>query len=304
VFEGSASAEFSANVEFNKMLATPVETGFPTVWLGDPIAIKEPTVVTFRPYSGANLLLLGQSEEAALATLTSAFVALATRLRPSSPGVITMLDGTPDDSEYADHLRRVSYAIGLPTASKTRAELPAAIHQLALEVDRRLKNEVTERSPRFLIIHGLQRLRELRKAEDDFGYGRRGEKVASPAEEFGTILREGPAVGVHIIAWCDSITNLTRAVDRAGMREFNLRVLFQMNPNDSAQLIDTPAASKLGRNRALYIEEGLERPEKFRPYGLCRFDWLRKVGETLALEESNETPPASEPISEGAALTS
>jgi hypothetical protein len=304
VFEGSASAEFAANVEFNKMLATPVETGFPAIWLGDPIAIKEPTVVTFRPYSGANLLLLGQSEEAALATLTSAVVALTARLRPSSPGIITILDGTPDDSEYADHLRRVSYAIGLPSASKTRAELPAAIHQLALEVDRRLKNEVTERSPRFLIIHGLQRLRELRKAEDDFGYGRKGEKVASPADEFSTILREGPAVGVHIIAWCDSITNLTRAVDRAGQREFNLRVLFQMNPNDSAQLIDTPAASKLGRNRALYIEEGLERPEKFRPYGSCRFDWLRKVGETLALQESDETQAPPEPISEGAALTS
>jgi len=303
VFEGSASAEFSANVEFNKLLATPVETGFPAIWLGDPIAIKEPTVATFRAYSGTNLLLLGQSEEAALATLTSAFVALTVRLRPSSLGIITILDGTPDDSEYADHLRRVSHAIGLPSASATRAELPGAVHRLAVEVDRRINGGVSD-GPRFLIVHGLQRLRELRKADDDFAYGRRGEKTVSPAEEFATILREGPAVGVHVIAWCDSMTNLTRAVDRAGLREFSLRVLFQMSPNDSAQLIDTPAASKLGRNRALYIEEGLERPEKFRPYGLCRFDWLLQVGTTLALQESDEPQAPPEPINEGAALLS
>jgi hypothetical protein len=302
VFEGTATAEFAGNVEFIRMLSTPVETGLPTVWLGDPIAIKEPTRTMFRTYSGANLLLLGQSEEAALATLTSAFVALAARLRPTSSGILTILDGTPDDSEYADHLRRVSFAVGLTTASKTRAELPAAIHELAVEVDRRLKDASAGRSPRFLIIHGLQRLRELRKAEDDFGFGRRGEKALSPADEFATILREGPAVGVHVVAWCDSIANLARAVDRSGMREFSMRVLFQMNPNDSAQLIDTPAASKLGRNRALYVEEGLERPEKFRPYGLCRMDWLRKVGETLALEERNEALPSPEPISEGDAL--
>ena len=302
VFEGSASAEFAKNIEFNTMLETPAETGFPTIWLGDPIAIKEPTAATFRPYSGANLLLLGQSEEAALATLTAAFVALSVRLRPSSPGIITILDGTPDDSEYAEHLRRVSFAMGLPAASKSRAELPAAIHQLALEVDRRLKNEATERSPRFLVIHGLQRLRELRKADDDFGYGRKGEKAASPADEFATILREGPSVGIHVIAWCDSITNLTRAVDRAGMREFAMKILFQMNPNDSAQLIDTPAASRLGRNRALYVEEGLERPEKFRPYGLCRMDWLRMVGETLALEESIVSEVENPPMNEDAEL--
>ena len=32
----------------------------------------------------------------------------------------------------------------------------------------------------------------------------------------------------------------------------------------------------------MYIEEGTERPEKFRPYGLPAFTWLRQVGEQLA----------------------
>ena len=143
-----------------------------------------------------------------------------------------------------------------------RAELAATISAFAAQVDGRLNGTIAERAPRFLFVHGLHRLRELRKAEEDFGYGRRGEKTVSPGDQFAAILREGPAVGVHVIAWCDSVMNLTRAVDRQGMREFTLRVLFQMSANDSAQLIDTPAASRLGRTRALFVEEGTERPEE------------------------------------------
>lgn len=304
VFEGTATAELSANVALDRMLDAPTETGVPVVWLGDPVAIKEPTAAVFRPHSAANLLLIGQQEEGALGTMTATVMSLAVRLRPSGPGAITVLDGTPDDSEYADHLSRVCHALGVPTAYVGRADLPAAVRSLAAEVDLRIKGESADRAPRFLLIHGLQRFRELRKADDDFGYSRRGDKAASPADDFGTILREGPAVGVHVIGWCDTITNLTRAVDRAGMREFGMRVLFQMNPNDSAQLIDTPAASRLGRTRALYVEEGLERPEKFRPYGLCRFDWLRQVGTRLALGEADEPSDDPEPIGESAALTS
>ena len=89
--------------------------------------------------------------------------------------------------------------------------------------------------------------------------------------------------------------NLTRAVERQGMREFTLRVLFQMSANDSAQLIDTPAASRLGRTRALYVEEGTERPEKFRPYGLPGDGWLREIGATVGLRH----PPISTEPEEG-----
>ena len=53
-----------------------------------------------------------------------------------------------------------------------------------------------------------------------------------------------------------------------------MRVLFQMSATDSSTLIDSPAASQLGRNRALFLHEEQERPEKFRPYGLPSQEWL------------------------------
>jgi hypothetical protein len=53
-----------------------------------------------------------------------------------------------------------------------------------------------------------------------------------------------------------------------------MRVVFQMSAEDSANLIDTPVASKLGPYRALFYSEDEGRLEKFRPYGIPEIGWL------------------------------
>ena len=47
-----------------------------------------------------------------------------------------------------------------------------------------------------------------------------------------------------------------------------------MSADDSSNLIDTPAASKLGHYRALFHSEELGGLEKFRPYDLPETAWL------------------------------
>jgi len=61
------------------------------------------------------------------------------------------------------------------------------------------------------------------------------------------------------------------------MREFDNRILFQMSAADSSNLIDSPAANKLGMNRALAYSEEQGTTEKFRPYGLPTGDYLDHV---------------------------
>ena len=68
-----------------------------------------------------------------------------------------------------------------------------------------------------------------------------------------------------------------------------MRVLFQMSPTDSGQLLDSPPASKLGPHRALFYSEEQNRLEKFRPYGLPSDDWLQQVGEHLARRGAGPT---------------
>ena len=107
---------------------------------------------------------------------------------------------------------------------------------------------------------------------------------------FATVLRDGPPVGVHTVVWCDSVNNLNRTLDRQGLREFENRILFQMSANDSSTLIDLPAASKLGENRALYYSEEENRIEKFRPYGLPEAEWLEKVKARFAARPVPDVP--------------
>ena len=285
VFEGNTASELAKNAPLNQILASSETPSVKVLaaWLGEPVAIKEPTVALFRPQSAANLLALGQQEDTARNVFAAVMIGLAVQLA-GSPGeapFFTLLDGTPDDVDDADALRSLARQLPVPTATPGRSDLPAALAMLAGEFEKRQRGETGDRSPRFLFVFGVQRFRELRKAEDDFGFRRGGDREASPAERFAILLREGPAFGIHTILWCDSLTNLQRSVDRQGLKEFGLRVLFQMSPTDSSTLVDSPIASRLGRNRALFVMEEQERPEKFLPYGWPDKDWLAGVADSL-----------------------
>jgi len=103
----------------------------------------------------------------------------------------------------------------------------------------------------------------------------------NPAKLFPNILREGPDVGVHTLVWCDTLTNLNRTLDHRALREFTLRVVMQMSAQDSRNIVDVEAASKLGDHQALYCNEEEGRLERFRPYALPDEDWLRAIGDRL-----------------------
>ena len=142
----------------------------------------------------------------------------------------------------------------------------------------------------FVVVFGLHRFRDLRKAEDDYGYGRKGDKAATPSDQFIALIKDGPAVGVHVIVWVDSLTNFNRSLERQMLKEFGQRILFQMSAADSSNLLDTPAASRLGRNRALLTQEEQDRPEKFRPYGLPGLEWVRRMCEAWPDQTAVEVP--------------
>jgi hypothetical protein len=311
VFEGNIPAVIGNNPLLARLPRKGGEAPTPpSAWLGDAVAIKDPTAAVFRMHSGSNLLMIGQHEESALALMAASLVALNVQVSASlsrereetapesppadaggSPGKrlgFMVLDGTPEESDLADYLRKAAAALHLDGAVVERFEMQAALADLAGEIERRQKGEAADRTPRFLFVHGLQRFRELRKTEDEYSFGRRGEKAATPGDLFGTILRDGPPVGVHSLVWCDTLTNLNRALDRPTLREFAMRVLFQMSAADSSHLIDAPLAAKLGRNRALFVQEELERPEKFRPYGLPELAWLRQFGGERKLTAMSE----------------
>jgi hypothetical protein len=281
VFEGNAPAE----LERNPLLARALEQGPEAApggcpaWLGEAIAIKDPTAAVFRPQTGSHLLLVGQHDEAARALLVSALVSLAVQ-QPSARFLV--LDGAAPHEPSYGYFKEATKGWPQPVELVERAGLAAALAGLAEEMNQRLKGASADRSVRYVLINGLQRYREFRRSDDDMGFGRRGaERTVSPLEHLQALLRDGPAVGIHLLIWCDSLVNVMRSLDRQGLRECGQRVLFQMSAADSSHLLDSPLASRLGRNRALYHNDELEQPEKFRPYGLPSPAWLAEVGRRL-----------------------
>jgi len=297
VFEGNAPAQLDGNVALAELArGQRAATGPPRAWLGESVSIKDPAAATFRPQSGSNLLIVGQNEQAAVGVLAASAVSLAAHIRRAQgaasegalPGArVFVLDGAPAGSAESAMLRELAAVDKETIALHGWREMGALVGSLAEEVTRRSALGNSQAPPVFLVIYGLQRFRDLRKQEDDFGFGRLGEaRPPSPAAQLAEILREGPSLGVHTLVWCDSLNSVNRAFDRRSLTEFEMRIAFQMSGADSSLLLDTPIAAKLGPYRALYASEEEGCLEKFRPYSFPTGDWLAWMAQSLERAES------------------
>jgi S-DNA-T family DNA segregation ATPase FtsK/SpoIIIE len=290
VFEGNAPADVSKNEFLSDLLRAPAWPASPKTcrcWLGDAIAIKDPTMAQFRAQSGNNLILIGQYEHASLGILSTALISLAAQqpfdaARPDACSRFYILDGSAEDDPNAGFFNRLTGAVPHPVKVGGYREMAGIISELAQEVDRRQKENDTAAPSLYLIVYGLQRFRDLRKADDDFSFSRAADDKPNPAKQFTTILTEGPSTGVHALVWSDSFNNVQRSLERQTLREFEMRVVFQMSAGDSSALIDSPLASKLGMHRAFFHSEEQGKLEKFRPYGLPTDAWLQWVKDRLA----------------------
>ena len=280
VFEGNVPADVTSNERLAELITEPAWAAPPAVseaWLGQPVAIKGPTAALFSRRSGSNLMVVGQREETALALTATSLVSLAAQHKDAS---FWIFDGTADDGPQAGYLAQLAKTLNHDVRLVTWRDVAEALTRLS-EILGSRQSTRDEGPPVFITIHGLQQFRELKRGDDlAFSFGD-SDAAPSPAGQFGELLREGSSVGMHVLLWCDTATNLERAVDRQGLREFENRVLFQMSATDSTNLIDTPGASKLGLHRALFCHEARGVVEKFRPYALPTEEWLAQVREHL-----------------------
>ncbi|MBI2807649.1 MAG: cell division protein FtsK [Planctomycetes bacterium] len=278
VFEGSAPAEMAQNQLLRNAWREPVKPMSTwTAWLGDAVAIKDPTAAIFRKQSGSNVMILGQQEELAISLLLASVIGLSAQADPALPEpTIHLVIGQALDAVSEALVNQLAQV--LPIRLWPQRELGAMLNHLAEEIDQR---GAMGGPPHFLFIYGLHRLRDLRRPDDDFGYSKKGEEK-TPFRQFTHVLKEGPPVGVFTVLWCDTLANLQRSIDRPTMREFDQRILMQMSSADSSTLMDNPAAAKLGPQRALFYAEDQGTIEKFRPYSLPDVEWVRSLTQERA----------------------
>ncbi len=162
VFEGNAPADPARN----ELLTVVLEHGrperapaAPLLWLGEAVAIKDPTAVLLRRQSGANLLVVGQNEGAALGMFATGLVSLAAQHPASDEGRASfyVFDGAQHASEESASLARLATLTSDTVRVVASRELPAAVGQLSAELARRQSAAETPFAPVYVFAYGLQR---------------------------------------------------------------------------------------------------------------------------------------------------
>ena len=292
VFEGNVPADPRDNHALQQFLSDPggQTVREPTIWLGSSVRIEPPTELTFRRQAGNHLLIVGQEDPFGI--LATALVALVAQGRRTAsqgqqhPIPWTLLDGARPGTASHQAWPRLMEALQL-AAMGCQAQVvgpggtTAVVEQLADEVARRGQDARGDHPPLYLVIYDLAQFRDLRRGEDDFSFYTAGSQPVPIDRRFRELVHEGPAVGVHLLVWCDSYNSLTRSIDRLTLRDIDYRIVLPMNAADSSSLIDSPAGGRLGKNRALFYRDDLGTHAKFRPYQRPTPEWLTWVAERL-----------------------
>jgi len=286
VFEGNEAARIEGclplqqNIQSDRWLINPKSADG---WLGEPIAIKPPATARFRRQGGSNLLIVTRDEQQGVGTVLAALVSLLTQYEPGAAKFFIM-NMTTADSEWNELPDSIKDLFPHEIQLVGRRNLVSVLQSLATLADERANEEHSSFQEVFLLFLGLHRARDLRDEYDGASsYFKSGDDATPDAKAlFAKVMREGPESGIHVIAWCDAYSNVTR-IDRRLIGEFAMRVAGAMSSDDSQHVIDDSLASKLDRpHRAILFDE--ERPgqlEKFRPYAIPEIDWFRSMGEKL-----------------------
>lgn len=279
VFEGNEPAKLEKCKKLREFIHNsvyPAKTKATYAWVGEPTSIRDEVSVRFRRQGGSNLLALLREESEGVGVMTAALLSLVNQHKPNDAKFFILNIATAEEpwEELADKLADM-----LPHQIKVvkRRGTVELIKDLWDEVKRRITEPESPSITNYLFIIGLHRARELRQDAEPIDRVRY-------SELFGSLLREGPEAGLHVLAWCDSYANLSRVISSKQMNEFALRIAGPMNDGDSSKFIDDTAAAKLDKpHRAIFYDD--ERPgylEKFRPYGIPEESWLSNVTKQLS----------------------
>lgn len=283
VFEGSSLADLRNNMLLRTAALNEPrpENAAPHIWMGEPNAIKGPTEVEFTRQAGANLLVIGHRGDTEIAMCCASILSLAAAHAPSD-FAIKILDGTRADAPARERLLLLAKSLPYDIEIADYRRGTELIVDLAAQMKQRQEPGAPIGKHTFFMVLGLEKFRMLRQ-EDEYAFSSRDDSAGPSASKgFTDLLTEGPNAGIHTLLWCDTLSNLNRALSRKTLREFEMRVLFQLSQSDSSELIDSPAANRLGMYNALLYSAQSGQIEKFRPYAAPDKDLIAEFGNMLS----------------------
>ncbi len=270
VFEGHKPAVWDEKSIALAISELRMDEGSVPMVLGDSVSIDPPVTKTLTRSAGRNIMVIGQDESSAASLLAGSIAGFCYRPFASSstgkPSVV-VLDGSRAEDES---MRSLVSQLPLCKASVRVSDIrgmDATMEFLKQELEhRRATTDSTHPAMLIAVIHS-SRFRELRRNEE-YSFGDDAASASKPDAVLANLLREGPALGMHVWLWADSAGTITRWLSRQSLRDIELRILMQMSASDSNQLIDSNAANRLDRYVVLIQDDIEGKPIKLRPFEL------------------------------------
>jgi DNA segregation ATPase FtsK/SpoIIIE, S-DNA-T family len=227
--------------------------------VGLPLTLDPPLQVAMRREPCGNLLML-MPDEVAESLLAVLLAELAGAAVPCD-----VLDFGAPDAAWTRVLE-VQPAGGGVTRHRSRAAA-VALAEVAKLVEERQDAAEYQAPARVVLLAALHRAREFDANAYDSEQNALLERV----------LRDGPDVGVHVIAWCDKAVSLDRKLSASALRDFGLRLLTKVDRDTSFRLIDSDAAADLPASQAVFDDYDRGEISRLRWFTAADDAWISAV---------------------------
>ena len=270
VFEGHKPAVWDEKSISLAIGELRMDEGSTPMILGDSVSIDPPVTKILTRNAGRNFMVIGQDELSAASLLAGSIAGFCYRPLPAvSDGkpTVVILDGSRAEDESMRSLISKLSNSKVPTRVSDVRGIDETMVFLKNELEYRSANSEAMHPTMLIAVVNISRFRELRRNEE-YSFGDEAGAASKPDAVLANLLRDGPALGMHVWLWADSAGTIARWVSRQSMRDIELRILMQMSASDSNQLIDSNAANRLDRYVVLIQDDIEGKPIKFRPFEL------------------------------------
>jgi tetratricopeptide (TPR) repeat protein len=279
VFEGNAATPIESirPGQFREELTTSGRAPL-RIRVGSPMTISGAADLQLAREPGANVLVVardGGDGDGAVPgagdTVPRSQLAVAVASLALSPARIDVVDFTTVDDG-------IDVVLG-PLLERDRVRVhrrrgfPGLLRELRTEVRDRVATDDAGGVPRTLFLYGVHRARDL-----DVGGLDGDPELVEVLEE---ILRDGPEVGVHTWAWCETVGGLARRLPASVLREFAWRVAGKQSPDDSQRLLGSDEAAELRDRQVLLVNDDRGLIRRCTTYTVPTGKWLAELLDTF-----------------------
>ncbi len=276
IYDGNRAATWNENNANRAIQNAKTNVNPEACWcvVGESVAISPAVTFPLTNQAGRNLLIVGSEDQAAASVLHAVTCSFVRQYKGSGQPTIYALQGAKPTDGRALELPNLWKQLPCQVQVADLRSADDTLAQLADILKSRTESEADySKNPILVNIIQMGRFRTLRR-DDDFSLGGFGESAPSPDKCLEELLRDGPSQNIHVVAWMENYSTVSRWLSRSSLREFEVRALMQMSANDSTNLIDTVAASRLGENVMLIHDEATGQSQGFRPF---EFDSVREL---------------------------